>query len=284
MVLVDFTTRAPGAHSATSSLEVCPDFANAAGDRGHAGEAEVGRVVDMRVGGVHQDLAVALVFHATAQGMKDAARILESLSYAGIALLGVWLVWRKGSGFVAAGRLQHATPSDSMFPARHPLADHAHHRDGHARAEHGHAHVQDHPAVAGFAQVEHVHGPGCGHFHAPDPRILGDRFSWTSALMTVVAAGLRPCSGAILVLVFALAQGIFRAGVYATLAMSLGTAMTTSGLASLTALAGGVAVRIFGESTARGNLVVRGIETCAGVFILLLGLGLFFGVNAGAGA
>jgi len=227
---------------------------------------------------------LALVFHATAQGMKDAARIVESLSYAGIALLGLWLVGRKGSGFAAAWRLQHATPSDSIFLTRHPLAEHAHHADGHTCADHSHAHVQDHPAVGGSAQVEHLHGPGCGHFHAPDPKTLGDRFSWTSALMTVVAAGLRPCSGAILVLVFALAQGIFRAGVYATLAMSLGTAITTSGLASLAVLAGGVAVRIFGGSTARGNLVVRGIETCAGVFILLLGLGLFFGVNAGAGA
>ena len=101
--------------------------------------------------------------------------------------------------------------------------------------------------------------------------------------MTVVAAGLRPCSGAILVLVFALAQGIFAAGVAATLAMSLGTAITTSALACFAVLAGGLAVRLSGRDSARGELVLRGLETCAGVLILLLGTGLFLGVTS-AGA
>ena len=98
--------------------------------------------------------------------------------------------------------------------------------------------------------------------------------------MTVVAAGLRPCSGAILVLVFALAQGIFVAGVVATLAMSMGTAITTSALACFAVLAGGLAVRISGQGSLRGELVLRGIEACAGLFILLLGMGLFLGVTA----
>ena len=55
----------------------------------------------------------------------------------------------------------------------------------------------------------------CGHAHAPDPRTLGEGFSWRAALATVVAAGARPCSGALLILVFALAQGLFSAGVAA---------------------------------------------------------------------
>ena len=224
---------------------------------------------------------LAVIFHATAQRMRDAAQVVESLSYAGIALLGLWLVWRKGGGFVAAWRLHRAARPVTMTSPRPVGTEHAHHAHGRASGDHAHVHE---PVAGDPTGTGHVHGPHCGHFHAPDPKTLGERFSWTSALMTVVAAGLRPCSGAILVLVFALAQGIFKAGVYATLAMSLGTAITTSGLASLAVLAGSLAVRIFGEGTARGNLVVRGIETCAGVFILLLGLGLFFGVNAGSGA
>lgn len=101
--------------------------------------------------------------------------------------------------------------------------------------------------------------------------------------MTVVAAGLRPCSGAILVLVFALAQGIFIAGVFAVAAMSLGTALTTSGLASVAVLAGGLAVRISGKDSPRGQLVLHALETISGVVIFLLGAGLFLGV-ATAGA
>ena len=52
----------------------------------------------------------------------------------------------------------------------------------------------------------------CGHYHAPDPAQLGAGFSWRGAAATVVAAGARPCSGAIVVLTFALTQGLFAAG------------------------------------------------------------------------
>src|ERR1700739_1074554 len=59
----------------------------------------------------------------------------------------------------------------------------------------------------------HAHGPEAAHCHAPDPGTLGAGFSLKSALLTVAAAGLRPCSGAILVLVFALSQGVGRRNV-----------------------------------------------------------------------
>ena len=84
-------------------------------------------------------------------------------------------------------------------------------------------------------------------------------------------------------LVFALAQGIFIAGVFAVAAMSLGTALTTSGLASFAVLAGGLAVRISGKDSPRGQLVLHALETISGVVIFLLGAGLFLGV-ATAGA
>ncbi|WP_245572964.1 nickel/cobalt transporter [Lichenihabitans psoromatis] len=237
---------------------------------------------------------LALVFHATAQVMKDAARIVESLSYAGIALLGLWLVWRKGVAFLRAWRA-HARPSggDTSIsapgharpPANESMAvvesDHRHDHDEACRSSHGLGHVS-HPIVplahTPHGVAGHVHDDHCGHFHAPDPATLGDQFSWTSALMTVVAAGLRPCSGAILVLVFALAQGYFLAGVAATLAMSLGTAITTSALACLAVLAGGLAVRLSGGGSRRGELVLRALEAGAGALILLLGIGLFLGV------
>ena len=72
-------------------------------------------------------------------------------------------------------------------------------------------------------QVAHAHAPGeacgpdCLHAHMPAP-IADNSFSWRAAASAVFAAGLRPCSGAIIVLVFALAQGVFcRSGVAADL-------------------------------------------------------------------
>ena len=223
---------------------------------------------------------LALVFHATAMRLKGAAQLVESMSYAGIAVLGGWLLWRKGTGFVRAWRAQKA------LAGRHNGHDHAHGCCGrgpagepHTHDDHSHdshnyySHDPDHHDHG------HSHDAGCDHVHAPDPAMLGDRFSWTSAVMTVVAAGLRPCSGAILVLVFSLAQGLFQAGVLATLAMSMGTAITTSALAILAVAAGGLAVRLTEGGSGKSALIVRGIEAGAGAFILLLGTGLFLGVT-----
>ena len=125
-----------------------------------------------------------------------------------------------------------------------------------------------------------VHTADCGHVRMPDPRRLGGDFSWKSAAMTVVAAGVRPCSGAILVLVFALAQGLFLAGVGATFAMSLGTAVTTASLASLAVLAKDVALRVTRPASRRALLVARGAEFVAACLVLFFGVALLIGVTA----
>ncbi len=65
-----------------------------------------------------------------------------------------------------------------------------------------------------------------GHAHGPEPEELAGPGGWRRGLSAVVAVGLRPCSGAIIVLVFALAQGLFWAGIASTFVMGLGTAIT----------------------------------------------------------
>ena len=73
--------------------------------------------------------------------------------------------------------------------------------------------------------------------------------------------GLRPCSGAILVLIFALSQGIFLAGIGATVAMAAGTAITVSILAFIAVGARDMAKSLTG---ADGRWAQR-IETIAGI-------------------
>lgn len=58
------------------------------------------------------------------------------------------------------------------------------------------------------------------------------RGSWREQLGVVLAVGLRPCSGALIVLAFA-ASGLVAAGIAAVLLMGLGTAITTGILAAL---------------------------------------------------
>ena len=100
---------------------------------------------------------------------------------------------------------------------------------------------------------------------------------WRRGLAAIVAVGLRPCSGAILVLVFALAQGMFWAGVAATLVMGLGTAITVATIAVLAVSARGIAQRLSNASDGTGALIMRGIEFGAAGLVLLLGSGLLFG-------
>ena len=80
-------------------------------------------------------------------------------------------------------------------------------------------------------------------------------------------------------LVFALAQGIFLAGIAATIVMALGTAITTAALAAIAVLAKGIAMRLVGRDGGRGALAARGLELAAALLVLLVGVSLLFGIG-----
>ena len=212
---------------------------------------------------------LALALNATSQRMKDAASFVELASYAGIAALGLYLVITKGRGLWTAIRAPMTLLPDAASGSR-IVCDAC---EVEAASVCTDAH--------GLALPTHMHDANCGHFHAPDPRTLGDGFSWGSAIATVFAAGSRPCSGAILVLVFA--QGVFLAGVGATVAMSLGTAITTGALAAMAVFAKDIALRFTAESSRRGLLIGRAFEFAAACVVFFLGATLLVGGAGGAG-
>ncbi|WP_233981318.1 nickel/cobalt transporter [Pectobacterium versatile] len=74
---------------------------------------------------------------------------------------------------------------------------------------------------------------GCGHRHLPSNEELERDSSWRTRLMIVLAMGMRPCSGAILVLLFSKVIGVYWWGVASALVMAAGTAITISALAVL---------------------------------------------------
>jgi nickel/cobalt exporter len=88
---------------------------------------------------------------------------------------------------------------------------------------------------------------------------------------------LRPCSGAIIVLVFALAQGLFWIGVASTFLMGLGTAITVALIATLAVGARGLAGRLAKSKPGAGMLLIRGLETAAALVIVLFGAALLTG-------
>ncbi|MEF3367616.1 high frequency lysogenization protein HflD [Methylocystis sp. 9N] len=232
--------------------------------------------------------AAAAIFHATAPQMNDAARLIELASYAAIAALGARLVFVKGRALAAAldAPLDHAA-----FGRNRPNADNVIGSKNLERA------LREKPdstfsqralaaapvARGGFVceaidDPSHVHDANC--VHAIDPETLaGPKFRWADAAATVIAAGLRPCSGAILVLVFTLSQGLFAAGAAAVMAMSAGTAITTGALAATAVYAKGAVLRFGTKDSRRALVLARGAELLAALLVLALGLALLFGLG-----
>ena len=193
----------------------------------------------------------SILLGATAPKMIAATHAVEVAAYFFIAALGLFLVWRKGAGLYAAVR---APPI--------PLSERFRCED---------------------AAQKLAHGPGCAHCVAPDPGRLGEDFSWRQGVATVFAAGLRPCSGALLVLVFAAAQNVFIIGVWAALAMAAGTALTTAALAASAVLAKNAAARMLGARR-RAEIFGRLVEVAAACVVLGLGVSLLAGLVVSGGA
>ncbi|MGJ8617258.1 MAG: nickel/cobalt transporter [Sulfitobacter sp.] len=153
-------------------------------------------------------------------------------SYAAIAAIGLWLMWRGSRRF-------------SNVDMAH---DHAH---------------SGHEEVCG----------SCGHAHGPTLRQVDKVNSLREAVALVAGIAIRPCTGALFVLIITWQMGIAMIGVLGAFAMAIGTAAITVsvGLAA-TGLRGGVLVGFAGS--ARGARIAAGVEMIAGCVVVMLAGGL----------
>lgn len=177
---------------------------------------------------------LAAVLRTTGMMVSRTANHFEAASYALILLIGLWLVWSKGR------RL--ATQS----------------------AGHGHEHDHGH----------HHHNGLFAHAHGPDPKQLSGTLPLSKAAGLVLAMGLRPCTGAILVLLFTFVHQIFFAGVLATFVMAAGTGLTVALLAALALGSKRLVVRLVGQSSPAAAWTVHGMEFLGAVLVALLGASL----------
>jgi nickel/cobalt exporter len=228
----------------------------------------------------------AAVLNATAATMGRAVNVIEIVSYSLIIVIGVRLLWVKGRAFTALLHTLHrpAAVGAAVTPRDHDHAHHGHAHHGHAHHhhehDHHHDHDHDHHHGEGHAHHHHAHdeeASAWGHAHAPEPEELAGPGGWKRGLSAVLAVGLRPCSGAILVLVFALAQGLFWAGVASTFVMGIGTAITVALIASIAVGARAWAQHFADARSGYGMLAMRGIEVGAAVVIIAFGALLLTG-------
>jgi nickel/cobalt exporter len=199
--------------------------------------------------------AIALVgilaFALNASGLQINAwsNQLEIMSYALIALVGAWLLTTQLVRLYRRWQVQRTS-------AAH--AGHGHHHHDHDHDHHHH---------------DHAEGEGCSHM--VDARELAGPLHWRKILAVVFSVGIRPCTGAILVLIFALTQGMFWAGVAATFAMAFGTAITVAVLATLALGSRELALKLGGRTGAFANTVWTVCAIGGSALILLFGATLF---------
>ncbi len=96
-------------------------------------------------------------------------------------------------------------------------------------------------------------------------------FNIKALITAIIAVGLRPCSGAIIVLVFALLQGMFWVGIWGVVAMSLGTGLTVAALASLAVGAKELALKLAGRRPKVFVWLNAFIQLSIGLLLLLMG-------------
>lgn len=212
---------------------------------------------------------LALAIKATSLQMKAAETWIETLSWALVAGVGVWLLYRQVAPLLAKPAAAHDHAHHHAPAVAHVHGPGCNHGDDH----HDHLH-DDHAHSA--QDAAHVHDEHCGHVHMPEPSQLEGPWVWSKAISLAMTVGIRPCTGAILVMLFALSQGLLWAGIFATFMMSFGTALTVSALAALAVGSRDLAVRWAGtESPWAGRL-----ETLVGiggaVVVILLGSVGFF--------
>jgi nickel/cobalt transporter (NicO) family protein len=211
---------------------------------------------------------LAIALNASGLAIKSWTLQLESISYALIALVGLWLLTMQLIPIFRRWREARPGGRDFRESAAEAQAHHNHGQDHHDEHEHHHDGEHDRAHAHHHAEGETCH-------HIVDAQALAGPFSWSKIMAVVFSVGVRPCSGAILVLVFALTQGLFWAGVAATFAMAFGTALTVAALATLALGSRELALKLGGGSGAWANAVWSICAIGGSILILMFGAILF---------
>ena len=189
-------------------------------------------------------------------------RIMAPASYGAIALVGLWLMLR---GARALWRARGSAPGHGNDRGGH---DHCLHDHG------GHDHTgQDHGGQGHGGQDHCDHDlvlakDGCGHRHGPSVVELAAIRSGRDAALLIGSIALRPCSGALLLLILTWQLHIGAAGVAGTYAMGFGTACVTLAVAGFSVWARAGTLVSVGRFRGAGAVLPL-IEIAAGAVVAL---------------
>lgn len=237
-------------------------------------------------------MAIALVyglffiFDMATRDTKIAVAWSERIAFALLALVGLVLMWR---GVKALWKMRPVTAHNHTRHDHHGHDHPAHHHHDHGHDHHGHKHHDGHDHGHNHGNGhhhDHDHGHGhhhhargeicssCGHAHAPTAEQVDAASDWRTMLGVVLSIGMRPCTGAVLVLAFARFSDISWIGATAVLAMSAGTAITVTALALLSVHARSLALKLSGATGSTAAIASSVVTLGGGVILLAMGYGL----------
>jgi len=118
----------------------------------------------------------------------------------------------------------------------------------------------------------HTHHDHCCHTYTAT-----ENKSFWQSLGVILSMGLRPCTGAIMVLIYSKIVGIYWVGVSATLLMGLGTGLTVAGLGLVTIIFRDRLSQLLNGEQQNQHWSAAGtvFASFGGIFLISLGWGLF---------
>lgn len=186
---------------------------------------------------VYSGVAILGWTRERAHGVAD--QIMAPIGTAAIFGVGVWLMWR------GLRRIRHQTARPNPKQPNHDAST-------------------------------HVHDEHCGHTHGPSIADVDNLTSWRDVAALITGIALRPCTGAIFLLILTWQLGIGASGVAGVFAMGLGTALVTVGVAGLAVWTReGALASLPGQSIVR---ILPWFEVLAGGLVAVISLSLFMQV------
>lgn len=213
-------------------------------------------------------LTAAAVLRLTSVAMGNAVNWIGIISYAMITAMGLWLLARKLFGLAGHGHAESTPRREPYFAAAGgfgklaPVVTAPYPQPARLALQ-----ARSAPGFRSSLRAEHA-----THSHLVTAHQT--RGSWQTQLGVVLSVGLRPCSGALIVLVFAMSQHMLLAGALAVVLMGLGTAITTGLLATMAGSFSTLTQVVLGPQSRAAATLLGLAEVAGAIVVTVFGLSL----------
>ena len=220
-------------------------------------------------------LARYLAFHLA--DVQNYGTNVAIVSYILVMLLGLVLTFKAVRVLLKTDRIAN------LFKQLKSGSSHTHQPHNHSHShDHSHSHSHDHShSHSHVHEHSHSHSSGCGCSHAHAPVKNQSVFQ---TLTVILSMGFRPCSGAIIVLIYAHLVDVYSYGIFATVMMGLGTGLSVSLMAVATVYARTRLERLVsgpdGISTRACHFLSNYLRLAGGIFLIFFGYSLFSATSA----